>query len=122
LVKQFICEKHHLKFYFCVVILNIKNKTRITRMQQDIKQLTVIIDDVDVSDPSQEKIASDKFIEEMKKNDYLPTDNYVALRDKKMSNIRGKRISTQEDVEIYAYSHVKRIGDKVQTVVVMKIV
>jgi hypothetical protein len=39
-----------------------------------------------------------------------------------MSNIRGKRISTQEDVEIYAYSQVKRIGDKVQTVVVMKIV
>ncbi|WP_299225974.1 hypothetical protein [Sulfurihydrogenibium sp.] len=91
-------------------------------MQQDIKQLTVILDGVDISDPSQEKIASDRFIEEMKKNDYLPTDNYVALRDKKMSNIRGKRISTQEDVEIYAYSQVKRIGDKVQTVVVMKIV
>jgi len=44
-----------------------KNKTRIARMQQDIKQLTVILDGVDVSDPSQEKIASDRFIEEMKK-------------------------------------------------------
>ncbi len=36
-------------------------------MQQDIKQLTVILDGVDVSDPLQEKIASDRFIEEMKK-------------------------------------------------------
>ena len=91
-------------------------------MQQNIKQLTVILDGIDVSDPNQEKLASDKFIQEMKKNDYLPTDNYVALRDKKMSNIRGKKISTQEDVEIYAYSQVRKVGDKVQTVVSMKIV
>ena len=36
-------------------------------MQQDIKQLTVIFDGVDVSNPSQEKIPSDKFIEEIKR-------------------------------------------------------
>ena len=54
-------------------------------MQQEIKQLTVILDDVDISDPNQEKTASDLFIHEMKKNDYLPTDNYVVLRDNSRS-------------------------------------
>lgn len=88
----------------------------------EIKELKVVLDGIDISDPNQEMIASEKFVEEMKKNDYLPTDNYVALRDKKMSNIRGKKISTQEDVEIYAYSQVIRDDKGVKTVVIMKIV
>lgn len=88
----------------------------------DIKHLVVVLEGVDVSDESQEILASDRFIEEMKKNDYLPTDNYVALRDKKMSNIRAKRISTQEDVEIYAYTQVKKEDNTVKTIVSMKIV
>ncbi len=88
----------------------------------DIKHLTIIMEGIDVSDDNQEILASDKFIEEMKKNDYLPTDNYVVLRDKKMSNIRAKRISTQEDVEVYAYTQVKKENGTVKTIVSMKIV
>ncbi|WP_028950964.1 hypothetical protein [Sulfurihydrogenibium subterraneum] len=88
----------------------------------EVKELKVVLDGIDISDNSQEMIASEKFVEEMKKNDYLPTDNYVALRDKKMSNIRGKKISTQEDVEIYAYSQVIKDDKGVKTVVIMKIV
>ena len=88
----------------------------------EVKELKVVLDGIDISDPNQEMIASEKFVEEMKKNDYLPTDNYVALRNKKMSNIRGKKISTQEDVEIYAYSQVIKDDKGVKTVVIMKIV
>ncbi|MEZ0322796.1 MAG: hypothetical protein ABWJ98_00580 [Hydrogenothermaceae bacterium] len=45
-------------------------------------QLKVILPDVDLSNTDEETV-SKLFIEEMKKLDYLPTDNYVALRDKK---------------------------------------
>ncbi len=88
----------------------------------DVKQLIIVLEGIDISDESQEILASDRFIEEIKKNDYLPTDNYVALRDKKMSNIRAKKISTQEDVEVYAYTQVKKENGMVKTVVSMKIV
>lgn len=85
-------------------------------------QLTIVLEGIDVRDSSQEELASEIFKKELSKKDYMPTDNFVSLRDKKMSNIRAKRISTQEDVEIYAYTTVKEEDGKIKTIVSMKIV
>ncbi len=90
----------------------------------EVKNITVVLEGIDIRDPSQEQIASDKFKEEMEKQGFIPTDNLIVLRDGKMTSIRAVEIGApDEEAEIYAFSKV--IEDKegnVKTVVSMKIV
>lgn len=85
-------------------------------------QIKVVLPDIDLEKVHDEQYVSDIFVEKLREFDLFPTDNYVSLRHKKMSNIRGKRLSTQEDVEMYALSQTLRENGTVFTVVLIKVV
>ncbi len=88
---------------------------------EDVKTLVIILEGVDIRDPEQEEIATEKFKEEMQKHGYFPTDNVIVLRDKKMTSIRALQ-ENDEEAEMYAYSQVKEENGKPKTVVMLKIV
>ncbi len=88
---------------------------------EEVKELIIKLEGIDIRDPSQEELASERFKEEMKKHGYFPTDNLIVLRPGKMTSIRALQ-ENDEEAEMYAFSVVKEKDGKPTTYVSLKIV
>ncbi|WP_457625363.1 hypothetical protein [Persephonella sp.] len=88
---------------------------------EQVKQITIVLDDVDIDRLSEEEL-TDLLMEAFGEKGYTPSDKPVVVRKGKVSSVRAVENQSQEEVEIYAVAQVLNKNGKVKTVITGRVV